>query len=107
MTFDATKPVFGVSDKARLKSVSSATETSKKNQISPVASIDKILSKKGITMAMTSLRRCEGWSTPLLFAHPEDRFSRVEGHIIIMVLFILTQVTLYTLKSSDVAWLKF
>ena len=34
---DAKKPVFGVSEKARLKQVSSATETSQKIEISPVA----------------------------------------------------------------------
>ena len=34
----ARKPVFGVSGKARLKPVTSATETSQKNEISPVAS---------------------------------------------------------------------
>ena len=34
----STKPVFGVSDKARLNPISSATETSKKIEISPVAS---------------------------------------------------------------------
>ena len=44
-----TKPVFGVSDKARLKPVSSATQTSKKIEILPVASLDMILSKKQIT----------------------------------------------------------
>ena len=41
MDFDATNPVFGVSDKARAKS----TETRKKIKISLVASLDMILSK--------------------------------------------------------------
>ena len=41
---DTTKPVFRVSDKARLKPVSSTTETGWKIEISPVASLD-ILSK--------------------------------------------------------------
>ena len=40
-----------------------------------------ILSKKGITKALVSLRRCSGWSGCLLFANSEDRFSRVEAHI--------------------------
>ena len=31
---DANKPIYGVSDKPRLKLVSSATETSKKNEMS-------------------------------------------------------------------------
>ena len=52
------KPVFGVSDKARLKPVSSATETSKKIKISPVLTLDMILSKKGITKLLISLRGC-------------------------------------------------
>ena len=46
MGFDATKPVFGVSDKGRLKPVSSATETSQKIEILLVESLDMILSDK-------------------------------------------------------------
>ena len=49
MGIDATKPVLWVSDKATLKPVSSATEYSQKIEISLVASLDIILSKKGIT----------------------------------------------------------
>ena len=41
-----TKPVVWVSDKARLKPVPSATESSKKIGISLLASLDMILSKK-------------------------------------------------------------
>ena len=41
-----TKPVLGVSDKARLKPVFSATETSKKIEILLVRSMDMILSNK-------------------------------------------------------------
>ena len=41
----ATKRVFGVSDKATQKSVSSATGTSQKIEISLVASLDMIISK--------------------------------------------------------------
>ena len=67
MGLEATKPVFGVSDKARLKPVSSATETSKKIEIPPMASLDMILSRKRITKALISLRECAGWSAPLLF----------------------------------------
>ena len=37
--------------------------------------------KKRITNALVSLRGCAGWSAPLLFATPEDRFSHVEAHI--------------------------
>ena len=46
MGLDATNPVFEVSDKARLKPVSSATETSKKIENMLVASLDMILSNK-------------------------------------------------------------
>ena len=38
-----------------------------------------ILSKKRITKAMISLRGCAGWSAPLLFANPKDRFSYIEA----------------------------
>ena len=73
----ATKPVFGVADKARLKPVCSTTETSKRIAISLVASIDVIVFKKRITKALTSLRGCAGWSAPLLFETPRRRvFSR-------------------------------
>ena len=37
-----------------------------------------ILSKKRITKALIRLRGCAGWSAPVLFANPEDRFSHVE-----------------------------
>ena len=40
-----------------------------------------ILFKKRITKALISLRGCAGWSAPLLFANPEDRFSCDEAHI--------------------------
>ena len=44
-----------------------------------------ILSKKRITKVLIRLRGCAGWSAPVLFANsqmPEDRFSRMEAHII-------------------------
>ena len=40
------------------------------------------LSKKRITMALISLRGCTDWSAPLLFAKPEDGFSRAKAHMI-------------------------
>ena len=45
----ARKYVFGVSDKVRLKLTCSATETSYNIEISPVASLNMILSHKKIT----------------------------------------------------------
>ena len=53
-----TKPVFGVSYKARLKPVSSATETSLKIEILLVASLYIKLSKKRITSADQSAPMC-------------------------------------------------
>ena len=82
MSLIATKPVFRVSDKARLKPVSSATGTSFKIENCLVASLDMILSNKRITKVLIRLRGFAGWSAPLLFANPEDRFSRVEAHIV-------------------------
>ena len=40
-----------------------------------------ILSKQGITKALISLRGCAGWSAPLLFSNPIDRFYRVEAQL--------------------------
>ena len=37
-----------------------------------------ILSKKQIIMALISLCRCAGWSVPLMFANPKDRFSHAQ-----------------------------
>ena len=67
----ATKPVFGISDKVRLKLVSLATETSWKIEILLKASWDMILSSEQITKALISLRGWAGWSAPLLFAKPQ------------------------------------
>ena len=68
----ATKPVFGVSDKASLKPVSSATETIQRNEISLIVRSHILLSKKRITKALI---RC--WSAPVLFANPQRQvFSR-------------------------------
>ena len=66
----ATKPVFGVSDRARLKPVPSATETSKKIEKLLVVSLNMVLSKTRITRALIRLCGCAGWSAPLLFANP-------------------------------------
>ena len=49
---------FLVSYKARLKSVSSATKTCQKKEISPVASLDIIRAEKRITRALNRLRIC-------------------------------------------------
>ena len=41
-----------------------------------------ILPTKQITKALISLRRWAGWSAPVLFANPKDRFSQDEAQII-------------------------
>ena len=80
MGSNARKPVFGVSDKVVFRPACPATETSYKIEISFVASLDIIFAHNRITKALISLRGYAGWSAPLLFAHPQDRFSRVEAH---------------------------
>ena len=61
------KPVFRVSDKASFKPVSSVTETSWKIEISPVASLDMLLSNTQITKALIRLRVLLVYLTVLLF----------------------------------------
>ena len=71
------KHVFGVSDEASFKPVSSATEISHIVEISPFANLHMIRFKKRITKALIRLRGCAGWSAPLLFANPRRQiFSR-------------------------------
>ena len=55
MGLDAKPPVFGVSDKARLKPVCSATEASKNIEFSLVASLKNDTFKKRIIKALISL----------------------------------------------------
>ena len=76
----ATNPVFGISNKASFTPVSSATWTSQKIELWPVASLHMILSTKRIKKALIRLHGCAGWSAHVLFANPEDRFSRVVAH---------------------------
>ena len=45
------------------------------------ASLDMILPKTRITKALIRLRGCAGWSAPVLFANPEDSFSRAEAQL--------------------------
>ena len=84
MGLDATKPVFGVSEKLRLKPVSSATENSYKLKIALVASLDMILSNKRITKALISLREWSGWSEPLLFTNPGRQVFSRGGQYVLM-----------------------
>ena len=68
----ARKPVFRISDKVRFKPACSATETSSKNEISLIASLDIILSNKRITKVLIHIRiyhESEGWDRKI---GPED-----------------------------------
>ena len=40
-----------------------------------------MLSNKQIKKGLIRLDGCAGWSSPLLFANAEDRFSLVEAHV--------------------------
>ena len=65
------KPVFGAWDSNQPDQLQKLTE------ISLVASLDMILSYKRITQALIRLRRCAGWSAPLLFVTSQRQvFSR-------------------------------
>ena len=46
-----------------------------------VVCLDIILSNKRIRKTLIRLHGCAGWSVPLLFANPEDRFSRLGAHM--------------------------
>ena len=79
MGFEVRKPVFGVSEKARLKPNFSDTETSWKIEISLVEILDMILLDKQITKALISLHTCAGWSAPVLFANPRRQVLSCRG----------------------------
>ena len=115
-----TKPIFGVSEKARLKPISSATDTSYKTEISHVANFDIVLYKTRITKALIRLRGCAGWSAPVLFANPRRQvssrcgpFSHSAIHYLVFFLvfaIILTRkrlhdALLYRLSTISVLWL--
>ena len=66
---------FEVCDHVRLKPACSATEASWSLEIFGLASIDIILFRQRTTKVLIRLRRCAGWSAPLLFAYGINRFS--------------------------------
>ena len=79
MGLDARKPVFGVSDEARLNPVPSATGTSLKIEISLVASLDLILSKGANNKGAEQFVRMRRLVCAFVFSQTtEDRFSRVK-----------------------------
>ena len=86
-----------VTEKEGCKLVYLATATSWKIRISPVVSLDTIYFKQSITKVLSSLRGCAGWSAPLLFANPEDRYSRVEAQMSLLRIQSFLFHTLYSL----------
>ena len=82
------KPLFGVCDQVRLKPACSATETSQGVEILDIASIDIILSKQQTTRVLFRLRRCAGWSAPLLFAYGKNRFPHDVAHTVMILSFL-------------------
>ena len=90
------KPVFRVCDQVWLKPDCSADETSWGLEISAKASRGTILSTQRTTKVLIRLRRCAGWSAPLLFAYGINRFSHDVAHIYVAVVrnfSMYTQVT--------------
>ena len=83
-----TKPVFGVSDKARLKPVSSAAETSLNGEslLVHVASFDMIHVVYNTRITKAGLRLCRSQIS-------EDKFSRVEAHLLVDHLYKISLVT--------------
>ena len=59
-----------------------------------MASLDIILFKKRIIKALIGMRKCTGWSAPLLFASPQRQvFSRgglYDPYIILYFAYVLT-----------------
>ena len=68
-------------DKARFQTASPATETSYEISLRQV----KIWYYTRITKGLIKLCGCTGWSAPLLFSHPKDKFSPAEAHIILCI----------------------
>ena len=75
---NARKPVFGVSNIVRFKQACSATETiARKLEFARSKSRYDTFQKQNNKGA----DQMAAWSVHLLFANPEDRFSRIESHI--------------------------
>ena len=106
----ARKPVFGVSDNGSFKTVSSATETSQKIKISPVASLHMIRFKKQIRKLLISLDWCVDWSAPVLFSNPGRWvFSHQGPHrhqykFASSLLAVISSKTSQTLHESKIAY---
>ena len=64
-----------------------------------MASLNTVLSKTWITKALIRLHICAGWSTPVLYSTPEDRFSRDKAHITIR--FYHAEAHIHSGESND------
>ena len=49
--------------------------------IADLVTLNMKLSNKRVTKVLIRLHRCAGWSVPLLFTNPENRFSHFKPHI--------------------------
>ena len=83
MGHDARKPVFGVSNKASFIQSPQLQRLARKLKFHPEKFNIMLLSQKRITKALIRLRRCTGWSAPLLFANPCRQVFLRRGPIII------------------------
>ena len=74
------KSVSRVCNQLRLKPACSATEASKRLEISAIATRCIILSRQQRTKVLIRSRGCAGSSVPLLFAYVINRFSHAVAH---------------------------
>ena len=81
MGLDATNPVFGVSDKVRLKPVSSATKINYKNEASLVASLYMKLFKRRIKRCIPTCASAETDRHRCCSHTRKTGFSCVEAHV--------------------------
>ena len=73
--------VTRVGDLVRLKPTCTATEASWRLEILDIETRGIILSRQRTTKVLIRLRKCAGWSVPLLFAYGIYRFSHDMSHL--------------------------
>ena len=73
-----------VCDQVRLKPACSATESSYGLKMLDITSRGIILSRQWTIKVLIRLRRCTGWSAPLLFAYGINRFCHDIAHIFLL-----------------------
>ena len=79
----ARKPVFGISEKASFKPVSSATGTSQKIEISPVASLMWYFPQSEKQRRWSDCADAQAGLPLCCSQTSEDRFSHIEAHIVL------------------------